>query len=262
VLAIRSIHVVLEALLTTLLWPLRSCRPEWALASVSLASGAVFLWAFGRLSNQAALRVLRDRARGNLMAVRFYGHDLRVVLSLQARVLRDTLVGLRYLATPLALLTGPMVLWMAALHLYFDRVPGRVGDIALLRAEGVDEARLVAPQGIVIETEPVRIRQRHEMLWRIRANAPGLHRLVLETPAGSVVKRWRVGPWGATPTLRSASVWDALLFPGEPPLTGDVERIRIVHAPASYWGLPWWGLFLALSLAAGLALKGWLGVEV
>jgi hypothetical protein len=254
--------------------PFTGLPPAWGLISISLVTGVILLWIFGKVSNQTAIRVIRDRIRGNLIGVRLFQNDIAVVLRLQAKILRDTLVYMRYSIVPMIILLIPVLLIMTQLNLRFAARPLHAGETTLVTVKLHSDAALregatlEAPEGIEVETEAVHMPAKGEVVWRIRAVSPGRHDLKIVTPRGSLEKAVIVG-WGWTkvPTLRSASRVDQFLFLGEPPIPGGSPFLsaRVAHPPLAmtFLGLPlnWIVGFFVFSLVAGFACKGALGVE-
>ena len=66
-------------------WPLEAFDPIWTMIFISLVTGVLMVWIFGKISDQKSVKSVKDRIRGNLIAVRLYQNDLRVVFRLQGR---------------------------------------------------------------------------------------------------------------------------------------------------------------------------------
>ena len=141
-----------------------------------------------------------------------------------------------------------------------------VRDAAVL-ADGV---ALETAGGLTVETPGVRIPSTREVAWRVRADTPGAHELVVRVGEESVDTRLVAGDrWGAVTQRRTGrGVWDTLLYPGELPIprTHTVEAVEIVYPPlelrALGWTIHWLVAFFVLSIAFGFAFKDALGVEV
>lgn len=254
--------------------PFGALPPAWALIVISLVTGVILLWIFGKVSNQSAIRIIRDRIRGNLIGVRLFQNDIAIVLRLQGRILIDTLVYMRYSVVPMFILMIPVLLIMTQLNLRFAVRPLQPGESTILEVqmkegEGIREgAVLEASSGVVVETPAVHSRDSGRVSWRIRAEEPGGHTLSIQTPKGSIEKGVVVGEdWGAVPTLRGASLFDQFFFPGEPAVPSDspFHSIHIEYStlPISFFGIPlnWIVAFFIFSLVSGFACKGLLGVE-
>ena len=256
--------------------PLRALPPLVALAVISCASGVLLTWLFGRLSDQARIREVRDRIRGNLLGVRLFRRDVAVVLQLQARILADTLRFLRLAAIPMLILAAPILLVMVQLHLRFAVRPIEPGVSAVVTATVRDASALdrppvlAAPAGVTVETPPVRIRATREIAWRVRVDRPGRHVLRVQVGDETVDKTLVGGAgWGAVPQRRTGwGALDALFHPGEPsiPFGHGIEAVEVAHPPLDLrlLGLEvdWLVGFLVLSMVSGFACKGLLGVEI
>ena len=87
--AIDLVNRALTPAFDLILRPLLGAPPIWALTLISLITGIVMVWIFGRVSDQATIRSLRERIRGNLIGVRLFQADIGVVLRLQRRIFTD-----------------------------------------------------------------------------------------------------------------------------------------------------------------------------
>lgn len=273
---VNLINVVLTPVFDLICQPLRPLPPMWALATISLASGILFVWLFGKTSDQRRIQVIRDRIRGNLIGVRLFQHDIGVVLALQGRIVRDTFRFMRLAVVPMLVLVAPVVLIMTQLHLRFAVGPVPAGEPVLVTALVRDAAALdrpitlEAPDGVTVDTPPVRIRSAREITWRVRVAQPGDYTLVVRVGDDALDKRLVGGTrWGPVVQRRTGrGALDTLLYPGEPPIAAgrSIEAVDIAYPPLDLRllgvGVDWLIAFLLLSLVSGFAVKGVLGVEV
>ena len=266
---------MLTPIFDVICWPFRALAPIWALAVISFASGIFLVWLFGKTSDQDRIREVRDRIRGNLIGVRLFQHDIGVVLSQQGKIFGDTFRFMGLALVPLLIMLVPVLLIMTQLQLRFDVRPLEVGEPVLVKAlvrEASTLDRPVAlevPDGVTVETPPVKIRSTREIVWRLRVDRPGDHVLVVRVGDEALEKRIVAGRgWGPVPYLRSGHALDTLLYPGEPPIAPDhpVEAVEVAYPPQDLRllgvGVNWFMGFLILSMAFGFAFKGVLGVEV
>ena len=272
---VNLINSVLTPIFDVICWPFRALPPIWALGVISFASGIFLVWLFGKTSDQKRVREVRDRIRGNLIGVRLFQHEIGVVLSLQGKIFGDTFRFMGLALVPLLIMLLPVLLIMTQLQLRFDVRPLEVGEPVLVKAL-VREAStldgtitLEVPEGVTVETPPVKIRSTREIVWRLRVDRPGDHALVVRTGKEVLEKQIVAGRgWGPVPYLRSGHALDTLLYPGEPPIAADhpVEAIEVAYPPQDLSllgvGVNWLIGFLILSMAFGFAFKGVLGVEV
>jgi hypothetical protein len=252
-------------------------HPFWPIAAIALITAVAMLWLFGKISNQKAIRIIRQGIRGNLLAVRLYQHDLKTVMQLQWRILIDTFHYLRYSLGPFLLMVIPIILILAQLQLYFSVRPLRV-DESVVVIVAVDEPALlegsepdleVDPEQVEIETPAVRTIEEGEVAWRLRALQPGRHELVVRIANQKLSKDLVVGDnWSQVAFQRSRSALSSLLFPGERviPAQDPFSSFEIQYRPLPIliwgWDFHWLLLFFLLSLIFVLLLRKPMGVEI
>ena len=139
---IDNMNLLLNGAFSLLVFPFRGLAPVWPLTFVSLVTGLLMLWIFGLVSNQEAIIRVKDKIRGNLLAIRLYQHDVGIVLKSQARIFRDTLTYMKYSLYPMAVLIVPVVLIIIQLHLNFAAEPLTPGKSILLKVK-VRDAELL-----------------------------------------------------------------------------------------------------------------------
>lgn len=272
---IQLINSLLTNLFDFLLWPLRSLNPIWALTLVSCLSGLLMVWIFGKVSDQQTIRQVRDRIRGNLLGVRLYQHNIKVVLQLQGAILRDTLTYMKLSILPMLVLIVPVGLILAQLNLRFALRPLEAGHPALIKVKLRDasylkqDSHLQAPAAVHIETQGVRIEPQSEIAWRISAERLGYYSLKVVADGSEIEKALWVGEgWGAVSPIRTAHSGDLLLYPGEPPIDppGAIESVEVKYPPLTLslfgWNVHWLVFFLPVSILFGFLGKRFLGVEL
>ena len=271
---------LLNRLLTPLFdlacWPFLAFAPIWAMTAISLVTGVVMVWVFGKLSDQTTIKSIRETIRGNLIAVRLFQSDIGVMLRLQRRIFGDTFRYMRYALVPMVVLLVPVVLIMTQLNLRFAARPLEPGETALVKAYVRDAAvlegdvSLEVGDGIVVETRGVRIPATQEVVWRVRADEGGVHPLVVRLGSETLETRIIAGDgWGAVPQRRTGrGMLDTMLYPGEPPIsrTHLVEAVEVAYPPLELgvfgWNVDWLVAFFVLSMGFGFAFKDALGVEI
>jgi uncharacterized membrane protein (DUF106 family) len=272
---VKLFNAGVTALFDLLFWPFARLSPLWGLAVFSVLTGILMLWIFGLVSNQDAIRTIRDRIRGNLIAVRLFGDDLGLLFRLQGRLLRDNVVFLKYALVPLLVMIVPVLLILVQLNLRYGASPLEPGQSALVKVTLRDAAAidrgvsLEAPDGVTVETQGVRVAPLREVAWRIRPQAPGRYRLLVRVGDDPVEKELRVGEeWGAISARRTGkNLIDALLYPGEPPIrSGAVESVEVQYGALELglfgWSINWLVCFFILSILSGFAFRKVLGVEI
>ncbi len=257
------------------LWPFGGVDPIWPLFLVSFLTGLAMLWVFGRVSKQGRIKRVKKSIQGNLLGVTLFQHDVRVVLGLQGRILRETLTYLKHSLLPMLVVIPPLLVIVIHLNLYFERAPLPLGSSAIVKARlapGWDleqKVRLVAPEGVIVETPPVRILANNEVSWRVRAERAGRHQLRIQIGEETVEKELYAGKrWGAVSPFRTGSSLHLMQFPGEAPIPpgSQVEVVGVSYPELPLdvigWDLHWLVLFFLLSVASAFIFRGPLGVEI
>jgi len=265
----------LNLLLGALCLPFQKMDPMWALAWVSLLAGVLMVWIFGKVSNQKSIEAIKEKIRGNLIGVRLFQDDMGVVFRLQGRVLLDALIYMKYALVPMLILMVPVVLIMIQLNLRFSVRPLQPGESAIVKVKTAPEADLksivlTAPEGVSVETPPVKIASENEVAWRVRPDREGAFELAFETGNNTLVKRLDVGPgWGAISAARTGrGLFDMLLWPGEAPIESNqaIRAIEVDYPPLPLtflgWNMNWLVVFFVLSIVFGFAFKDLLGVKL
>jgi hypothetical protein len=272
---VELINSGVTGLFDLLFLPFSRLAPLWGLTVFSVVTGVLMLWIFGLVSNQDAIRTIRDRIRGNLIGVRLFGDDLRLLFRLQGRLLWDNVVFLKYALIPVLVMIVPVLVILIQLNLRFGAKPLEPAEATVVKVTLRDAAEiergvsLEAPAGVKVETPGVHVPSLREVAWRIRPERPGRYRLLIHAGDEAVEKELRVGEgWGKTSALRTGkSFFDVLLYPGEPPIpSGAVESIEIKYKPLDRelfgWSVNWLFFFFVLSIVAGFAFRRVLGVEI
>jgi hypothetical protein len=248
------------------------------MTAVSLLTAVLMLEVYKHTSNQAAIHRAKDLIKAHLLEMRLYQDNMRVTLAAQGSIVKANLVYMAANLKPLAVMIVPLVLILAQLSLWFDRAPLRPGEETLVKARLEAAAdpvsaglELETPPGLEITSPAVRIPDLHEVVWRVKALAPGAGRLVVRTAGRTIEKTVAVG--GGPMTKVSAlvsrgSIWKQVLYPGEPALPSGqaVRSIEILYPAKSLraFGLNvhWLVAYLALSIVFGFAFKGLFKVEI
>ena len=282
------LNAALRAVFDVALRPFAALPPIVPVAVVALVSGIFALFVYRWTSNQPAIAAVKRRLFGHLLEVRLFNDDLRAVLAAQLRLLRENLTYLRLNLVPLLWMIVPFMLLIAQLQFHYGYEGLEVGERTLLVVDlapadaGVDQTaprppiELEAPAGVAMETAGVWVPSLRQVVWRLRADEPGRHELVVRADGGAFTKSLFVAdPESAarwvrrSPTRRRAAILDQLLYPAEPslPRGGPIERIDVQYATAaiSFFGLfdvHWLIAFLILSLAFAFALRNRFGVTL
>jgi hypothetical protein len=268
------VNRLLNGVFDLLLWPV-GWLPVWVQAALVALPAAVFaLLVFRWVSDQEGIETAKDRIKAHLLELRLFSDDLVVTLRAQKKILRYNLTYLRHALLPMLVMIVPIILMLVQLESRFAFRGLELGESTILTVEVESEVptserqvTLQLPPGVVAETPALRVDQRAEIIWRLRAAEPGQHLITIQVDDSRAEKLLSVSPDGSgvSPSVYRPGDISTLLYPVEPPLPGD-SAIRAVHltyprARAEFGGLSsasW--VFFGASLVFGFALRGAFGV--
>ncbi|HXE63697.1 MAG TPA: hypothetical protein VN519_09160 [Bryobacteraceae bacterium] len=209
----------------------------WALAFFGVLYGWAAALAVRRFSDRARVRVTVDRIVAHLMELELFLDSPSVILRAQRDLARENLRLLRLVAPASLVPAAIFVLLYPQLDALFGYSPLPVGDRTVVSAR-VDEARLEAPAGFVIETPAVHIVRDREVSWRVRPVGQAAGELTVHVRGGRQISRRIVAGSGLIDGWRL-------------PFNAPVIDIR--YPRRDYFGLPWLLWFFPISLLAGFA---------
>jgi len=248
---------------------IESAPAFWSLALLSALAGLGMLWVFRACSDQAAIRALKRRRSAFLLEMRLYGDDPGLIFRAQRALLSANLRYLGYMLVPFLVMLVPMVLLLVQLDALYGKRPLEIGKSALVTVQfdsnrnvAGEPPRLEAPDGLAVESPPVRAVADRQVVWRVRparsvdgtlrvsVDGRGIEKHVAagEAPRYLMSRRWR--EWT-----------DYFREPGEARLpAGPVEWIEVAYPAAEIKGLGvemhWVIWFLLISMAAALMFRG------
>jgi len=271
----QKLNRILSALLDLAILPFRNLDPVWALTAVSLVSGLFFLLIFKWTSNQDALFQSKQKVKAHLLELRLFGSDMVLTLRAQRDLLMANLRYVSHTLKPMAILLLPMMLLLVQLDARYARQPLQVGDTALLRVSLAADAptgtwpALELPDGVAVDGPPLRIPSLREINWRLRVQAPGIHRLRIVTSQGSAEKLLYAGDglYPISDDIRQSGL-ASLAQAAEPRLdsAARIQSISLEHPERQLrilgWNVHWLLFFFVVSVVPAYLVKGLFGVEV
>jgi len=247
--------------------------PLMRIVVVSTLLGIVMAIVFRFTSNQRKLRRVAELCRADILAIKLFKDDPRVMFRSIGQLLRNTGRRLWYSLPPMFVMLIPFAFLLSHLAVWYEYRPLAEGDTAIVELQLSESAwkryQEVAPEvpdQLTVETPPLRDLDQKSIFWRIRVNEA--------TPA---TIHWQIGPDSVDKevavasepqTLSPVSVrlpgpgwWDRLLHPVEQSLGVDspLRGITIHHqqrdVPLFGWNVPWWATVLIVSMIAALIVK-------
>lgn len=270
----NPINQAMTWLFDVVLWPVHPLAPGVQAFYLGIPAAILALVVFRYVSDQQGIETAKERIKGHLMELWIYKDDFMVSLLAQGSILRHNLVYLRHSLLPMAIMIVPFLLMLIQIESRFAFRALAPGETAVLTLalDGDHKVsslplELRVPPGVVPETPPLRIDATSEIAWRLRADAPGAHDILVSLGDERVKKRVQVGANGvsvATDLYRPGD-WNTLLYPQEPALDaeGAVRALKLTYprARGEFAGLSsasW--IFFGSSIVFGFALRGLFGV--
>jgi hypothetical protein len=188
--------------------------------------------------HQKEIRQVKNRMKAHLLELRLFVDEPAVIWQAQKGLIAANGHYLALMARPLVIIGVPMTLLVALLDPYFGVAPlplGRSTIVTVQLSQPMD-ASLELPDGITVETSPVRIPGMRQVSWRIRPDRSTSGALRIGVGGVTVEKKIEAGEGPRyTPARRTASMLEWLATPGESLLpAGPVEWIQVGY-PRTNW---------------------------
>ena len=258
-------------------------RPATYLISLTvlgILTGIAILPVFGRFSNTDGIALAKRKIRAALYEFRLFGDEPRLVFRAQGQLLLWNARYLGLMLKPAVVVILPIIALTMLMDTVYGHRPLQVGETTLVTARVADHVDLnkLSPElrgnNIAVETPSVRLPDRHQVVWGVRAIAPGKDRLSLSLPGSaaqesSAQKSVDVGAGlHMISDRRVTSLWDWLIHPGETllPRNGAFRWIEIQYPDAEVHlfgiGIPWIVWFILISWITVFALRKPFGVII
>ena len=167
---------------------LGAVHPAFALVVISGVFGVIALVIIRYCSNQTAVGRIKDRIKANLLAIKLYKDELRVMFRALPRILWATAKLQAHMIPPLLVMIVPMILICAQMAGRHEWRPLRVGERAVLTIglspDAPDSALDITPRlpADVSMDHRVRATEPREVSWYVQASQSG--RYTLAFPVG------------------------------------------------------------------------------
>ena len=159
-----------------------------SLAALSAIWGVLASLVFRRFTNRRAVRKAINHIYAHLLEIRLYSEEPSLVWRAQKALIVGNLRFLALIAPAVLAMAIPFALLYPQLDAIYGAAPLAVGHTATVTLSG-NTGTLEAPQGIRIETPPVKDSADREVSWRIRALAPTRGTLRVTLPDGATILR-------------------------------------------------------------------------
>lgn len=259
----------------SILRPAAAGAPLLLALATSVAAGLLIVLIFRYTSDQKAIRRAKDELQAQLLAVRLFQDQLRVVLRAYPRILLGTVRYVRLTLLSTLVMLVPLVPLMVQLDRYLGWMPLVPGKPFLLKVRvaapgALENVGLQLPPGLSQTATPVRVPAENEIVWRVTAEREGSYHADVVVDGQRFSKEVIV----ADGLVRISAVrwrghlWRRLLESGEDPLPegAPVEAISINYLPRNLdlaiaqWN--WIIVFFLASVLSALLFKKVLGIEI
>ena len=230
-----------------------------SLVPISILTGIGTLLVFRSASDQAAVRRAKSLVTAHLLEFRLFMDEPRLILKAQRDLIVANARFMKLMLRPLVVLALPMAVLLAAMEAFYGHAPLRIGDATIVTAQMKHadiSLVLKAPDGIAVETPPVRVAVDRQVSWRIRPLRPTNAELEVVRPDRAIAKSISAGSGMHYLSERRGSLANLLLRPTEPPLSdAEIDWIEVRYPTASILGLHWLIWFFGISAVTALALR-------
>jgi hypothetical protein len=206
--------------------------------------GIGMLWVFRYTSNQYAIGKVKNEWHRRLYEMLLFTDEPLLIWKAQWGLLKANVRYLALMLIPAAVMALPMIVILAQLECFYGNaplVPGRDAVVTVQLKENQPNVTpmLYVPDGIVLDSSPVRLEAEHQISWRLRALRPIVGELQFVFPALVVEKSVSAGTGLRYLSERRVSSALALIWhPGETRLpSGPVDWIELHYPKATVHAL-------------------------
>jgi len=287
----NAINRVMNSIFDVLLTPFELLGSEMALILVSGLFGIIALILFKHISWQAAIKGVKNKIKGNMIAIRIYQDDLVVVFTSVIKVVLRNFqyLGLNFGPILPLFITFTLVAAQLVVRYGFDPVPvvetevelakmlpgeGTLVEVKMKKGEeaAVRSLELRLPAGIVAVSPLVRSQADGMAFLEVVARAPGEGEIEILIDGRLVGTKGIVA--GTEPTRRMqpervSSFWSAWLWPAESTFSGEnpVESVKFAYPERELRLLPGGPLgilivFFLSSMLFGIAILKPLNIQI
>ena len=272
-----GLGLLLNKVWRALLEPVAGFNPFVALLLISLVTGVVMLWIFGAVSNQKAIKRVKDKIKAHLLEILLFNDSLKMVFRAQGCVVGYTFKYMAHAIVPLIVIMAPVVLILAQTNHLFESAPLEPGDavtvsvrLAQWDAGLAKSATLSVPEALSVETAALRMPATGEIEWRVRPHEYGDFDIAVNASGRTFSKRLIVADKQRYVSRKRVkpSFGGALFHSAEPPLDKDspIESIEVQYPPArirmARFNMHWLVVFFIFSIVFAFLFKPLLKVEI
>jgi hypothetical protein len=242
---------------------------------LSILAGVGMLLVLRRASNPVRIRGVKRLVKAYLLEMRIYRDEPAVVWRSQISLLTSNLRYVALMLQPAVWLALPLALLLVHLDAFYGRAPLTVGREAIVTMSMLPPfdmrgpaPALTAPDGISVETAPLRALSDRQVSWRIRPIVSSAGDLRFELAGDTVLKQVEARSASRfMPGRKVSSFWASIWRPDESRIVSPfVEwiEVRYPDSEVDLLGirLPWLIWFTVISMLTVLLFKKRFGVTL
>ncbi|MDY6853846.1 MAG: hypothetical protein SWO11_03925 [Thermodesulfobacteriota bacterium] len=248
-----------------------SLHPIYGLSAISLLTTLIVLPIFRYFSNQEGIKRTRGRIVGHLFEVRIFKDDLRIFFTAMKNILKYNAIYMAYMLKPLLFMILPVLVIMVQTETRYAHRPLSLGETAIVKVkqetggtfpEKGSDVLLTVPEGLRLETPPLRYDEGSETYWKIRAERKGEFELRFYVLDKELKRRVVVKDeiTRISPLMLKKGILNSFFHPGEPSLSQSTN-IKSIEVKYPYmnisvfgWRIHWLLIFFILTLSFGFVL--------
>jgi len=176
---------IISGVFMGLFYPFLNLSPAWGMIWISSVTGIMILIIFRFTSNQDGIKKSKAKVSAYILEMRLFNHDIWKMLASFRRTLWAIMVYLRFMIVPLVFIIVPVLVVLIQTGYRYESRPLRTGEAVIVKAvlkkdfSVVDTpVELNVPDGVVVETDALRIASLNEVDWRISARKAGNYELI------------------------------------------------------------------------------------
>lgn len=270
---IDTVNLIASKVIDIILLPFSALSPGWGLIFVSALTGILLIFLYGLVSNQKAIKGVKRKISASILEVILYRHDIGQCLKAQGRMLA---AGFKYFllaVPPLIILMIPCIIILAQLNLRYEERPLETGESLVLTATLKDTNKLMdtkiePPAGLQV-SEPLRISEDKQVVWKINAVEPGKHLLRFTNSSDPLIeKNVYVGAKDSPLYSNFYNSWMwTILYPKEnKDLSNAFTQVSLSYPKSEHsllgMEMHWIIIFFLVSLVSGLIAARFFKVEI
>ncbi len=274
---LEKFNSFLCSLYNLIVFPVSKFNDEIQVLYISAFSGVIFLWIYGKVSNQKGLKETKRKVMAYVLEVALYRHSIIVCLKAQLNLLKQ---GVRYVSfalIPLLILMVPCLLIMAQLNFHYQNRGIKNGEEVVVEVSFKDDVKDIMDYSLTSAIGKVspalRIEDEGKIFWKIKNdNTNNANELFVKLKANNNFLNIPIAIGEKSDPLfvtYSKNIFESLMFPTKFSFTKnfpEIQSIKVSYPEKQqfYFGLAlnWIWTFLIVSIFSGFIASKILKVEI